>query len=41
MDTLMRMQNSCDIAQVREREAEIKVAPLEGHAGDARAAAAL
>jgi addiction module HigA family antidote len=27
MDTLMRMQNSYDIAQARRREAEIKVAP--------------
>ena len=27
MDTLMRMQNSYDIAQTREREAEIEVAP--------------
>ena len=41
MDTLMRIQNSCDIAQVREREAEIKFAPLKGQTGDARAAAAL
>mgnify|MGYP001599615652 CR=1 FL=1 len=30
MDTLMRMQNSYDIAQVRMREADIKVAPFEG-----------
>lgn len=27
MDTLMRMQNSYDIAQARKREGEIKVAP--------------
>ena len=30
MDTLMRMQNSYDIAQTRERADEIKVAPFEG-----------
>lgn len=29
MDTLMRMQNSYDIAQARQREAEIKVAPFK------------
>ncbi|MGD9944235.1 MAG: HigA family addiction module antitoxin [Burkholderiaceae bacterium] len=28
MDTLMRMQNSYDIAQTRKREKEIKVAPF-------------
>src|SRR5476649_1818561 len=28
MDTLMRMQNSYDIAQTRKREGEIKVAPF-------------
>jgi addiction module HigA family antidote len=28
MDTLMRMQNSYDIAQTRKRAAEIKVAPF-------------
>ena len=28
MDTLMRMQNSFDIAQTRQREGEIKVAPF-------------
>jgi addiction module HigA family antidote len=28
MDTLMRMQNSFDIAQARRREGEIKVAPF-------------
>lgn len=32
MDTLMRMQNSFDIAQTRKREGEIKVAPFEGKA---------
>lgn len=30
MDTLMRMQNSYDIAQTRKREAEIKVSPFKG-----------
>ena len=30
MDTLMRMQNSYDIAEARKREAEIKVAPFRG-----------
>jgi len=30
MDTLMRMQNSYDIAQTRRREGEIKVAPFRG-----------
>ncbi len=30
MDTLMRMQNSFDIAQARKREGEIKVAPFTG-----------
>lgn len=30
MDTLMRMQNSYDIAQTRKREAEIKVARFTG-----------
>ena len=30
MDTLMRMQGSFDVAQVRKREAEIKVAPFKG-----------
>ena len=30
MDTLMRMQNSYDIAQARKREGEIKVARFEG-----------
>lgn len=32
MDTLMRMQNSFDIAQTRKREAEIKVVPFSGQA---------
>lgn len=35
MDTLMRMQNSYDIARMREREAQIKVAPFQGAAPDA------
>jgi addiction module HigA family antidote len=30
MDTLMRMQNSFDIALARKREGEIKVAPFNG-----------
>jgi antitoxin HigA-1 len=30
MDTLMRMQNSYDIAQARKREGEIRVAPYKG-----------
>lgn len=30
MDTLMRMQNSYNIAQTRKREGEIKVAPYNG-----------
>ena len=34
MDTLMRMQNSYDIAQTRKRENEIKVPPFQGGAGD-------
>ena len=29
MDTLMRMQNSFDIAQARKRESEIKVLPFK------------
>lgn len=36
MDTLMRMQNSYDIAQVRKREGEIQVAPFGGSAVDPR-----
>jgi addiction module HigA family antidote len=31
METLMRMQNSYDIAQARKREGEIKVAPFPGN----------
>ena len=38
MDTLMRMQNSYDIAQARKREGEIKVAPFAGHLGQGRLA---
>lgn len=30
MDTLMRMQNSYDIAQARKRAGDIKVAPFQG-----------
>ena len=30
MDTLMRMQNSYDIAQARKREGDIKVMPFKG-----------
>lgn len=42
MDTLMRMQNSYDIARAREREAEIRVEPFQGRAvsGDEMADAA-
>ena len=40
MDTLMRMQNSYDIAQARKREGEIKVAPFKGLPGDSHSAAA-
>ena len=36
MDTLMRMQNSFDIAQTRKRTEEIKVAPYQGKQGDPR-----
>ena len=32
METLMRMQNSYDIAQARKREGEIDVAPFKGTA---------
>ena len=39
MDTLMRMQNSYDIAQARKREGEIKVARFKGLRVDARFAA--
>ena len=31
MDTLMRMQNSYDIAQARKREDEIDIHPFEAH----------
>lgn len=34
MDTLMRMQNSYDIAQARKREGEIDVAPYRGKPAD-------
>ena len=34
MDTLMRMQSSFDIAQVRKREAEIQVVPFKGKSLD-------
>jgi addiction module HigA family antidote len=34
MDTLMRMQGSFDVAQVRKREAEIQVAPFKGKSVD-------
>ena len=40
MDTLMRMQNSFDIAQARKREGEIKVAPFVGSALDLQPARA-
>ncbi len=33
MDTLMRMQNSYDIAQARERPSEIDVAPFNAATG--------
>ena len=38
MDTLIRMQNSFDIAQARKREGEIKVAPFKGKPIDPRPA---
>lgn len=34
MDTLMRMQNSYDIAQARKAEGEIEVAPFKGGVPD-------
>jgi addiction module HigA family antidote len=34
MDTLMRMQNSYDIAQARKREGDITVAPFKGKSID-------
>ena len=37
MDTLMRMQNSYDIAQTRKREGEIDVAPYKGKSLDPQA----
>lgn len=39
MDTLMRMQNSYDIAQTRKREGEIKVMPFKGKSVEPQAAA--
>ena len=33
MDTLMRMQNSYDIAQTRKRQSDIKLVPFEGASG--------
>jgi len=36
MDTLMRMQNSYDIAQTRKRERDIKVTPFKGKPRDKR-----
>lgn len=39
MDTLMRMQNSYDIAQTRKREGEIKVLPFKGKPVEPHAAA--
>ncbi|MGH6890253.1 MAG: HigA family addiction module antitoxin [Rhizomicrobium sp.] len=40
MDTLMRMQNSYDIAQARKREGKIKVPPFKGKSRDRRRATA-
>ena len=40
MDTLMRMQNSYDIAQTRKREGEIKVSPFRGKPRNTRPAMA-
>ncbi len=34
MDTLMRMQNSYDIAEARKRASEINVAPFKGKSSD-------
>jgi len=39
MDTLMRMQNSYDIAQTRKREGQIKVTPFRGKPVEPHAAA--
>jgi addiction module HigA family antidote len=36
MDTLMRMQNSYDIAQARKREGEINVTPFKGKPAQAQ-----
>lgn len=36
METLMRMQNSYDIAQARKREKDIKVQPFTGLPGSGR-----
>jgi antitoxin HigA-1 len=36
MDTLMRMQNSYDIAQARKREGEINVTPCKGKPAQAQ-----
>ena len=41
METLMRMQNSYDIAQARKREGEIIVLPFKGSRADARSSAVL
>ena len=38
MDTLMRMQNSYDIAQTRKREGEIKVMPFRDNRPEPHAA---
>jgi addiction module HigA family antidote len=38
MDTLMRMQNSYNIAEARKREGEIKVAPYNGKPLEPRSA---
>ena len=41
MDTLMRMQNSYDIAQARKREGEIKVSRFKGLPAHDRTAVAM
>jgi addiction module HigA family antidote len=41
METLMRMQNSYDIAQARKREGEIKVMRFQGLPSEASTAATL
>jgi len=38
MDTLMRMQNSYDVAQMRKREGDIKVVPFKSGEGEQVAA---